>query len=410
MTSFISRHVKVAPAMKFRRIFNRENLARLFLVVLGVFLALAACEYGLRFYLSATGSSKYYVWPPNMLKVFKPAPGTLPGVTEIATFRTNADGLRGDEMSSGPQYRILAIGGSTTECLLIDQGKAWPLALQSRLNAFGRREAWVGNAGKAGLSTREHYMHMKYLLPQFPGIDAVIILAGCNDLVRRLIEDEKYDPHFLDHYAEWEPRLIRGAFSETPYYPGKYRFRTGYYDETAIGSLYRKFQYVRSQRELHQDEQGGFYVQMREKRQSAVEIVDRLPDLGPALGEYRRNLNAIIDMAQARNIRILFVTQPYLWKSRMTTEEEKLLWIGWIESLKARRYYSARALAEGMDRYNRVLMAVCRERGLECIDLAGRLPKDTTIFVDDVHFNENGSLRAAEVIYGYLKAAKPFSP
>jgi hypothetical protein len=410
MTSFISRHVKVAPAMKFRSIFNRENLARLLLVVLGVFLALVACEYGLRFYLSATGSSKYCVWPPNMLKVSTPVPGTMPGITNVARFQTNSEGLRGDEMSAGPQYRILAIGGSTTECMLIDQEKAWPGALQSRLKSLGRQDVWVGNAGKAGMSTREHYMHMKYLLPQLPGIDAIVILAGCNDFMRRLIEDEKYDPLFLDHYAAWEPRLIRGAFSETPYYPGKYRFRTGYYDETAIGSLYKKFLYVRSQRDLKQDEQGVFFVRLREKRQEALEVVERLPDLAPALGEYRRNVNTLIDMAQARSIRIIFVTQPFLWKPGMTPEEQNLLWMGWIESLKSRRYYSAEALSNGMDRYNRVLMEVCRERGVECIDLAGRLPKDTTIFFDDVHFNENGSLRAAEVIYGYLKATKPFSP
>jgi len=396
--------------MKFRSIFNRENLMRLLLVVLGVFLALVACEYGLRFYLSATGSSKYFVWPPNMLKIYRPLPGIMPGLTNAATFGTNSDGLRGDEMPTGPQYRILAIGGSTTECLLIDQEKAWPLALQKRLNGLGRREAWVGSAGKAGLSTREHYMHMKYLLPQFPGVDAVIILAGCNDFMRRLIEDEKYDPHFLDHYTQWEPRLIRGAFSETPYYPGKYRFRTGYYDETAIGSLYKKFLYIRSQRDLQQDEQGEFFVRLREKRQEALEVVERLPDLTPALGEYRKNLNTLIDMAQAASVRIIFVTQPFMWKPGMTTEERKLLWMGWIESLKAGRYYSADALAEGMDRYNRVLMEVCRERGVECIDLAGRLPKDTTIFFDDVHFNENGSLRTADVIYRYLKETKPFSP
>ena len=253
-------------------------------------------------------------------------------------------------------------------------------------------------------------MHMKYLLPQFPGVDAVIILAGCNDFMRRLIEDDRYDPQFLDHYAEWEPRLIRGAFSETPYYPGKYRFRTGYYDETAIGSLYKKFRYVRSQQDLQQDEQGEFFVRLREKRQEALEVVDRLPDLAPALGEYRRNLNTMIDMAQTRGIRLIFVTQPFMWKRGMTEQEQKLLWMGWIESLKARRYYSADALAEGMNLYNRTLMEVCRERGVECIDLAGRLPKDTTVFFDDVHFNENGSLRAAEVISGYLKGTKPFSP
>ena len=128
-----------------RRIFSRENLIRLTLVILGILLTLVACEYGLRLYLSATGSSRYYVWPPNMVKVFRPTPGTMPGLTNTATFRTNAEGLRGGGMPVGPQYRILAIGGSTTECLLVDQDKAWPLALVAMAAGYipARRAARV---------------------------------------------------------------------------------------------------------------------------------------------------------------------------------------------------------------------------------------------------------------------------
>jgi hypothetical protein len=48
--------------------------------------------------------------------------------------------------------------------------------------------------------TMEHYMHMKYLLPQYPEIDTVIMLVGVSDLMRRLIDDKRYDLYFLDNY------------------------------------------------------------------------------------------------------------------------------------------------------------------------------------------------------------------
>jgi hypothetical protein len=92
----------------------------------------------------------------------------------------------------------------------------------------------------------------------------------------------------------------------------------------------------------------------------------------------------------------------------MTEKEKDLIWNGWIESPKSKRYYSEIALMRGMQAYNDTLLQVCKARGVECIDLAIVLPKDSTIFYDDVHFSDKGSLMTADVIFKYLSKNMPF--
>ena len=45
---------------------------------------------------------------------------------------------------------------------------------------------------------------------------------------------------------------------------------------------------------------------------------------------------------------------------------------------------------------------------MECIDLAKTLPKDTTVFYDDVHFNENGAHQMVQIVADYLLHYEPF--
>jgi hypothetical protein len=65
-------------------------------------------------------------------------------------------------------------------------------------------------------------------------------------------------------------------------------------------------------------------------------------------------------------------------------------------------FYSVEALAEGMAAYNGRLLEICRQRQVECIDLATLLPKDTTVFYDDAHFNESGAKQVARIVADYL--------
>jgi lysophospholipase L1-like esterase len=84
--------------------------------------------------------------------------------------------------------------------------------------------------------------------------------------------------------------------------------------------------------------------------------------------------------------------------------------VGDFQNERGKKYYSVEALSDGMSQYNDKLIEVCKARGVEYIDLASRLPKDTTAFYDDAHFNESGAKMVAEAIFEYLRQRKPFAP
>ena len=108
---------------------GRALLGRLGPLALGLVLALVAAEAVLR--VGGSRLDGYYVWWPNLRKVFHPEPGVMAGVEGEKIFAINSLGLRGDEPSSDDTFRVLALGGSTTECLFLDQEEAWPQRLQT---------------------------------------------------------------------------------------------------------------------------------------------------------------------------------------------------------------------------------------------------------------------------------------
>ena len=131
------------------RLIQPNLLAKLNIAMISLIMALLIAEMGLRLYLPSP--RKYYPRPPNIQRVYDASPpGVLPGVEGPARYWTNSQGIRGDELSPEDNYRILTLGGSSTECLVLDQTEAWPQLLQDRLNDTGQYQAWVGNAGQAG--------------------------------------------------------------------------------------------------------------------------------------------------------------------------------------------------------------------------------------------------------------------
>lgn len=322
-----------------------------------------------------------YLRKPYLTKVFRPAPEIMPGIFGTSKFILNSCGIRGDELNSKHTRRILVIGGSSAECLYLDQSEAWPYLLQKKLNQnLGRDEAWVGNAGMSGKNTGDHLKLIKYFPLKRFKIDTIIVLTGINDLSSRLSLDKEYyskeeEMTFFKKIFIW--RLLR-QIQKPPIALGVFKI---------------------------QDDYGKILQIWRSHRQSAARIIDSLPDLTSALAEYAHNINAIIDTAKKNNIRIIFSTQPTLWRASLPEELKKLLWLGGVGEFQDNpgcAYYSVEALVAGMKMYNDSLLAVCRERNVECIDLASLLPQDTSIFYDDCHFNENGSIMVSEIIAQYL--------
>lgn len=386
----------------------RRNRVIINIVFVGmsVCLGLLFAEIALR--VAGFRPAGYWQWPPRFHTVFTPDTNLLPGIAGASRFLVNSSGIRADECPRSTGYRILALGGSTTICLYLDQEETWPYRVQQLLNGNARNlQTWVGNLGKSGFSSRHHVLQMEHLVPQYNDTDAILMLVGLNDLTLRLLRDVAYDPQFLQS-PSGRRRFMRRTF---------WSFPTGPADllDVRNTAMYRALENVRQavSSPKAQDHSGRSIGEHRARRRNAAEFVDILPDLGTGLAEYERNLRTCIRFAADLNVRLVCMTQPTLWRTDLRPEEEALLWGGKAgdpDQTDRSRYYSAGALARGMARYNERLREVCIATDTELIDLAAHIPKTTRIFYDDCHFSEYGAALVAKRVADHLLAREPFTP
>ena len=368
---------------------KKERKIKFLLVGLSVFVAFGIGEIALRIIFPFP--QQYCVWRPNINMVFHPESSIMPGIYNESRFMTNSMGVRGDEFPENDFYKILTIGGSTTECFYLDQEESWPQLLQRNLNEHSRKPVWVGNCGKSGLNTNHHLTELTHLLPQLPykDLNIVIMLVGINDLSYFLSNPDNY----LDVDEEY---LKAKAFNVIPERdkPLFKRSRYWYFAE----NLNKVVSYAKG---VVLDDEGNVYSRLREHRQDASRIIDSLPDLTRGLAHYAENLDKLIDVAKEKGFRIIFVTQPILWTAEMHEGLKSLLWMGGIGNFQeesGKAYYSTRALAEAMELFNEELRKTCAKRDVDIVDLAAVVPSDTSAFYDDCHFNENGALMTANYI------------
>lgn len=352
------------------------------------------------FVLQRLSADRYYVLPPGLVQRFHPVPETMPGVSGPSVFSVNSMGTRGSGWSDEHEFRILAVGGSTTECLYLDDTEAWPYLLEQRVNEeFGDGTAWVGNVGRSGHNTRNHILQVDKLLGQLPDIDVLILMIGINDLALRLLHEADFVP-LSDESREYRQKLFYRSFAVIPPMEPELPFL----QRLAIWQQIRKFKKVVIEPESDdnaQDKSGEIYKQWRSFRQSAPAYRDELPDLTIALSEYAQNIDTIIAKANEHGVNVMLLTQPSLYKDGLDKKLADLLWFGGVDNFMAApgsEYYSVRAMQRGLDAYNDVLLSACDRPGVSCVDLASQLPKDTTVFYDDVHLNESGARQVADLI------------
>lgn len=384
------------------------------LVGMSVLLALVFAEIALR--IAIPEKQGYRVWPPNMHHTFHPNPAVMPLHSKETRFVTDSLGLRGGEPGPDSEVRVLAIGGSTTENLYIDQDVAWALRIGGLLSS-PKQPVWAASAGLSGMNSGDHIVHAKFLLPQLPRIDVVVTLVGVNDLAVALGMPEKYKPMPGDLDASQSEGLLRRAFQQIPGpVQNTWEYDAPYYRRLRVFQLVKRIKDGRSKdlatANLTNNDDGTSMTRWREKRQRAPEIIDVTPDLSQGLATYRTNLTTYAGLLKARNIRLILITQPALWRADLSPEDQKRLWMGGKGDYQHNDgvpYFSVRVLAEGLDKFNEVTLSVCKDLGVECVDLASMLPKDTKHFYDDCHFGDETSKKIADIVAGAIRKGAPFA-
>jgi len=361
-------------------LFRMRNLrARLLLVFFAFLLGMAGMEAAIYFFSLRLPRE---VWPSGLDVTLRPE-GTLPGITGPSRVTAHPPGVRGQKWPTPATLRLLAIGGSATECLYLDDTETWPALLAVELTARRGDRVWVGNVGRAGLNTADHVALVRHF-PPAREVDGWIVLCGVNDLLQNLSGSYRIYKRNARTRSFVHPMLgDTPARTRRPLYRNLLSWRAlehAFNPDRAVG--------------IRQDATGE-WVREQQRLRRAAKRVDILPDLAPFLAEYRLQLHSLLDEAQVRRKPVALCTQPVLWRDNLSTREEEMLCMGRRDETA---YYSAAALARGMDAFHAVTRAVAADRGALLVDLAAEIEASSDFFYDDCHFTEAGARRVAAVI------------
>jgi lysophospholipase L1-like esterase len=320
---------------------------------------------------------------PNLQRVFQPRPAVMPGIEGDSHYSTNALGLRGPELPPHSEtYRIVCVGGSTTECLFLDDSETWPHLLMQRLNDDPElRRVWFGNAGIAGYSATQHLRFVEQW-EYTSEMDAMLFLVGINDLGGYLLRAAGQAPE--DPWSELSLRARRAA---------------PLWRRSGVLALLRVVWHRWTRSYEVEDPQGANYDVRRSLRRRAPMSDTLPPGLDASLRDYQTRIRAIIQACRRRGVHPVFATHPVLWDERNSQAARELLWMG---AMRGGSYLSPGKLRETMDRFNAALTQVCDEMHVGCIDLSALHGREE-LFYDDCHFNEAGAQQVADSVFQWFR-------
>jgi hypothetical protein len=365
------------------RRFYEKRAPQIALLIGSIAIALLAGELVSRIVRPEDESAPFHGHSPGLRTVFHPEPACVPGVGSEARFSVNSLGIRGPELPGDPStVKVLCLGGSTTECLYLDDDRTWSHQLMVRLNESPcSRPVWVGDMGLAGFSSP---MHLRFVEESaiMHRINYLVILVGFNDLTKSLMRTKTRQEFLLDDRA-----------------PLWYRSRI--LDMTRLRSRAEMWRTITEE----QDSGGRFLSGLRQNRRNG-RLLDQLPSLSSDLQTYATRLRSIVTGCQAKGVRPILLTQPVLWTDHLSDRAASLLWLGWTHD---GRFFTVEKLRQAMELYNHVLENVCTALGADWVDLRSMNGREE-FFYDDCHFTEVGAREIADRVSAWFRERGNIDP
>jgi lysophospholipase L1-like esterase len=312
-----------------------------------------------------------------------------PRLDPVITFSRNSLGFRGPEPPADFARRltIVVLGGSTTECWFLSDGKDWPAAMARDLARFFP-EAWVNNAGMEGHSSFGHRLLMEQWIARLQP-KVALFLVGINDVER---EDLKAGDRALQatQAAGIVERLARRS--------------------AIVATLVnlRRSERAERMRLLHGD--------VRLKRLPPLPLKPELRKNTLLLHEqryvppYKRRLAELVAATRAAGIEPVLVTQPALYGEGVDD-------VTGVDLAKVTVDNDPEHLLNGslawrvLELYNDAARELGAEEKVFVVDLARRLPKSSRYFYDFIHFTNEGAAevgaRVAEDLCPFLAGRFP---
>ena len=300
---------------------------------------------------------------------------------ELVVNRKNSLGFRGEDPPGdfSDWLTIITVGGSTTECLALNEDKSWPQLLGGKLkNHFPK--SWLNNAGFGGHSTFGHAILMQdFLIKMKPKL--VLLLVGTNEVGRSDLSIQDHNLAGIG-FRRLEGALITAAnHSEVA---------------SALLNLYRFYFPVVT---TNLGDIGE--IDLRSLKNMEIPITKEEAIIANHrrnyLPYYRQRLEKLVNLARENQIDPVLITQPVLYGE--VVDEITGVDLGKIDIWGAT---NGKVGWEVMELYNDITRQVGETRGLLVIDLARELPKSSRYFYDLSHYSNEGASRVGEIIYAHL--------
>lgn len=346
-------------------------------------LAVGLCEVGLRLF-APVADPFLMVNQPHLNLTLTPDSVLLPGTMSPSHFTTDSKGFRVThpidyERKPAHVRRIFLLGGSTTESFYIDDRKTFGALLETRLNEALRPKGLsveVINTGRAGTGSADHYYVARQLVDYEP--DLMVYLIGLNE---------------MQPYITWHYRPVASELNGT--------LRSVALSSQLLRRIVLWYRLRGSTIKVERSPTGAENaIENRTLAQKAVLIPIPEADKGlPAF--FLNNMRLIADLHHRHRIKAILMTQPTMWAKDM----DPVLELRTLQDGSGRLVkYSAEARAELLDQYNDVLRGMGREGGriIYCLDLARLLPKDRSLYFNDLYFSNLGHARAADIMARFI--------
>ena len=269
---------------------------------------------------------------------------------------------------------IVFLGGSTTECIYVDEELRFPYLAGRRLQEATGLTINSCNGGVSGNVTLHSVnILLNKVVPLRPRV--VVMMHNINDLVTLLYMGTYWSDHFSRSLITVGPDPdLQRSFGQ--------KLRCMGYDvcDAFVPNLTRRIQGLAVRA-------GGGWDEWSQVRGRRIDY-----DADALAGQFERSLRAFIALCRVYDIQPVLMTMP----SRLTDKGDAIVLDGVAQVFGTRDGYAG--FKAGFDRFNQTIRDVGRSQNVPVIDLAAQIPQDRLHMYDAVHFNDHGSTVAAEII------------
>jgi lysophospholipase L1-like esterase len=298
---------------------------------------------------------------------------------KVIHYSRNQLGFRGEPppRNLNQTLSILTVGGSTTECLCISDGKTWSDILAGKLKGEFA-PLWLNNAGLDGHSTFGHLVLLEdYLIKLNPKV--ILFLVGAND--RRLTDYCPLDKKSFKDPQAFNKRFIINTlaqYSDVINYAVNFK---KYTKAVNLGLVHSNIDFAQLKT-----------IDVDNKQLNAVFEEHRNLYLKP----YAQRLQKLIDETREHGIEPVLITQPMIYGDVIDPVSGADLGRVDIGGTNGKTAWEILKL------YNEVLTKVASKNQVLLIDLATAMPKSSYYFYDTFHFTNEGCQLVAEIIFEKL--------